>query len=272
MKVVILCGGEGTRMKEETEFRPKPLVLVGGKPILWHIMKMYAHYGFNDFVLTLGYKGNMIKDYFLSQGKYLNDFTLNTKTNEIVYHTNEQDDFKITFAETGPKTLTGERVRKIEKYVDGEDFMVTYGDGLSNIDISDLVKFHQSQKTVGTISGVHPMTRFGVLSINEQSKKVDRFRQFGVIDPDMTAAQIHKTRDSYIHDFINGGFMVFHKEIFKHIPENGMIEEAFMPLATEGKLSVYEHAGQWKSMDTYKDVEEMNILWQKDPFWKVWKD
>ena len=256
-------------MKEETEFRPKPLVLVGGKPILWHIMKMYAHYGFNEFILTLGYKGGMIKDYFLNQRKYLNDFTLDTKTNEIIYHNHEHDDFNIIFAETGLKTLTGERVRKIKKYVDGEDFMVTYGDGLADIDISQLSKFHKKQQTVGTISGVHPMTRFGVLSINEQSKRVERFRQFGVIDQDMTAQQIHMSRQSYIHDFINGGFMIFTKQIFDYIPENGMIEEAFVPLAEQGKLSVYEHTGQWKSMDTYKDVEEMNILWQKDPFWKA---
>lgn len=259
-------------MKEETEFRPKPLVFVGGKPILWHIMKIYAHYGFNEFILTLGYKGEMIKDYFLNQSKYLNDFTLDTKTNEISYHNNGCDDFKITFVETGLKTLTGERVRRVREHLDGEDFMLTYGDGVANIDIAKLVEFHKQQGSIATISGVHPITRFGVFSIDQQTKKASRFRQFGVIDPDMDAHQIHKARESYMNDFINGGFMVFRHEILDHIPENGMVEEAFVPLAERNQISVYEHNGQWKSMDTYKDVEEMNILWHKDPFWKIWKE
>lgn len=270
MKTIILCGGEGTRMKEETEFKPKPLVLVGGKPILWHIMKIYAHYGYKEFVLALGYKGEMIKDYFLNQRKYLNNFTLDTKTNEVVYHSNEAEDFKITFVETGLKSLTGERVRRLGEYLDGEDFMVTYGDGLANIDISKLVEFHRQQDTIGTISGVHPITRFGVLSINEKTKKVKLFRQFGVIDENMTAIQIHQARKSYMNDFINGGFMVFKNNMLNYIHEDSMIEQAFVQLAEEGKLSVYEHVGLWKSMDTYKDVEEMNLLWEKDPFWKVW--
>ncbi|MDR3642615.1 MAG: sugar phosphate nucleotidyltransferase [Candidatus Doudnabacteria bacterium] len=270
MKVVILCGGEGTRMKEETEFKPKPLVLVGGKPILWHIMKMYAHYGYNEFILTLGYKGEMIKDYFLNQNRYLNDFTLDTKSGKVDYHNNECDDFQITFVETGLKSLTGERVRRAKKFIEGEDFMVTYGDGLANIDIAKLAEFHKSQGTLGTISGVHPITRFGVLSINEDNKKVEKFRQYGVIDEDMSPKQIHEARKSYMNDFINGGFMVFKNSVLNYVHENSMIEEAFPLLAKEGKLSVYEHTGLWKAMDTYKDVEEMNILWQKDPFWKVW--
>ena len=272
MKVVILCGGEGTRMKEETEFKPKPLVLVGGKPILWHIMKIYSYYGYNEFVLALGYKGDMIKDYFLNQQKYLSDFTLDTKTNKVAYHNNGMDDFKITFVETGLKSLTGERVRRVKEYIDGEDFMLTYGDGVANINIRELVEFHKKQKTIGTISGVHPITRFGVMSINEKTNKVKGFRQFGVVDDKMSAMQIHQARKSYLADFINGGFMVFKKSFLNYIKPDSMVEEAFVPLAKQGKLSVLEHKGQWKAMDTYKDMEELNIFWQKDPFWKVWKE
>lgn len=259
-------------MKEETEFKPKPLVLVGGKPMLWHIMKIYAHYGYNEFVLALGYKGDMIKDYFLNQRKYLNNFTLDTKTDEINFHNNQADNFKITFVETGLKSLTGERVRRVQEFVDGEDFMLTYGDGLANINIRKLVEFHKKQKTVGTISGVHPITRFGIMSIDGATEKVKKFQQFGVVDDQMSAQKIHQARTSYIKDFINGGFMVFKQSFFKYIKPDSMIEETFIPLTREGNLSVYEHAGQWKAMDTYKDVEEMNVFWQKDPFWKIWQD
>jgi len=272
MKTIILCGGEGTRMKEETEFKPKPLVLVGGKPMLWHIMKIYSHYGYNEFVLALGYKGNMIKDYFLNQRKYLNDFTLDTKTDEINFHNNQADDFKITFVETGLKSLTGERVRRVEEFIDGEDFMLTYGDGLANINIKELVEFHKKQGSIGTITGVHPISRFGIISIDEVTKKAKTFRQFGVVEDQMNTQQIHQARTSYVEDFINGGFMVFKNDFFRHIKKDSMIEEAFIPLAEERGLSVYEHVGQWKAMDTYKDVEEMNIFWNRDPFWKIWND
>jgi glucose-1-phosphate cytidylyltransferase len=272
MKTVILCGGEGTRMREETEFKPKPLVLVGGKPMLWHIMKIYAHYGYNEFVLALGYKGDMIKDYFLNQRKYLNDFTLDTKTDTVQFHNNQADDFKITFVETGLKSLTGERVRRIREFVDGEDFMLTYGDGLANINIKGLVKFHKGQKSVATVTGVHPISRFGIMSVNDATKKVMGFRQYGLVDERMSAQEIRQARKSYMDDFINGGFIVFNKALFQYVKKDSMIEESFIPMAEDGVLSVYEHAGQWKAMDTYKDVEEMNVFWQKDPFWKVWHD
>lgn len=257
-------------MKEETEFKPKPLVLVGGKPILWHIMKIYSHYGFNEFILALGYKGEMIKDYFLNESKYINNFSLETRTGKVTFHNNHADDFKITFVETGLKSLTGERVRRVEEFIKGDDFMLTYGDGVANIDIKALAQFHKKQKTIGTISGVHPITRFGIMAIDEKTKKVKKFEQFGVVDSSMNEKQIKHARKSYISDFINGGFMVFNKNIFEYIAPDSMVEEAFVHLAKESKLSVFEHNGQWKAMDTYKDVEEMNIFWQKDPFWKVW--
>ncbi len=262
MKVVILCGGTGTRMKEETEFKPKPLVEVGGKPILWHIMKIYAHYGFNEFVLALGYKGNMIKEYFLNWRSLLNDFTLSTKNNEIIFHNNDCDDFKITFAETGLGSLTGERVRRLKNHLNpNEDFMITYGDGVADINIKELVDFHQKQNTLATITAVRPRHRFGVLNINHDTKKAVDFFQHKVTE----GADEEKTKD-----FINGGFMVLKPEALDLIPENSMIESIFTPLSEKGELSVYTHEGKWKCMDTYKEVEEMNEYWQKDPFWKVW--
>ncbi|PIR95904.1 MAG: glucose-1-phosphate cytidylyltransferase [Candidatus Doudnabacteria bacterium CG10_big_fil_rev_8_21_14_0_10_42_18] len=263
MKVVILCGGEGTRMKEETEFKPKPLVLVGGKPILWHIMKVYAHFGYNEFVLALGYKGNMIKEYFLNWRTFANNFTLHTKDRSLEFHNKNHDDFKITFVETGLKSLTGERVKRVQDYIDGDDFMLTYGDGVANIDIAKLLEFHKRQNTLGTITGAKPLTKFGIVHHDKQDGKVIGFSQNLVGD--------FVDKENY-HDFlINGGFMVFKKEIFNVIEPDSMIESMFIPLAKKGQLSLYHHQGKWKAMDTYKEVEEMNEYWEKDPFWKVWE-
>jgi glucose-1-phosphate cytidylyltransferase len=262
MKVVILCGGEGTRMKEETEFKPKPLVEIGGKPVLWHIMKIYSHFGYNEFVLTLGYKGNMIKEYFLNSKNLNNNFTLNVKTNEINYHNPEADDFKITFVETGLKSLTGERLKRVKDFIDTDNFMVTYGDGVANIDIAKLVEFHKQQNTLGTITGVRPLTKFGIVHHNKEDNRVIGFSQ------NLVGEFIDK--ENY-HDFlINGGFMVFKKEIFNQIQTDSMIEDIFIPMTKNGQLSMYHHEGKWKAMDTYKDMEEMNSYWQKDPFWKIW--
>lgn len=247
-------------MKEETEFKPKPLVLVGGKPILWHIMKIYAHYGFNDFILALGYKGDMIKDYFLNWRNFLNDFTLETKDHNIIFHNNDCDDFKITFVDTGLDSLTGERVRRLKKYINKEDFMVTYGDGVGDIDIKKLVDFHNLQNSLATVTAVRAGNRFGFLTVDHNTKKVVNFFQ-------------HKVAENYENqskDFINGGFMVFKNEVFDIIPENSMIESIFPTLSDKKELSVYLHDGKWKCMDTYKEVEEMNQHWLKDPFWKIW--
>ncbi|TAN34199.1 glucose-1-phosphate cytidylyltransferase [Patescibacteria group bacterium] len=265
MKTIILCGGIGTRMKEETEFKPKPLVLVGGKPILWHIMKIYAHYGFNEFILALGYKGDMIKQYFLNWRSLANDFTLDTHNHEVTFHNNDCDHFKITFAETGPESLTGERVRRLRPYLDGdEEFMVTYGDGVGDINIQDLLNFHKNQNTLGTITGIKLTSRFGMLDIDHQTKKLRGFFQHKVTDYNEV-----RSGDS---DYVNGGFMIFKKDIFDLLTENSMIESIFAPLARAGQLSIYAHQGKWKCMDTYKEVEDMNELWHKDPFWKVWHE
>ena len=260
MKTVILCGGKGTRLKEETEFKPKPLVLVGGKPILWHIMKIYSHYGYNEFILALGYKSSMIKEYFLHQRAFLNDFTLDVKNNGLTFHNNDCDDFKITFAETGLETLTGERVKRLKKYISDEDFMVTYGDGVGDIDIEELVAFHKKQNTVGTITGVHRGSRFGLISMDANSGKIKDFHQ----------AKIKDFEKDDFNDFINGGFMVFKNEFLNVIEKDSMIEQSFAPLAIRGELSMFLHKGKWKCMDTYKEVEELNEDWVKDPFWKIW--
>lgn len=249
-------------MKEETEFKPKPLVLVGGKPILWHIMKIYSHYGFNEFILALGYKGEMIKDYFLNWRAFASDFTLSTKDHEMTFHNNGHDDFKITFVDTGQKALTGERVRLLKDYINDDQFMLTYGDGLADINIKDLVKFHNEQKNIGTITGVRPLTRYGIIHHDANTNKVTGFKQNLVGDYKQKWDQ---------HDFvINGGFMVFQKSFIDSIQPDSMIEEAFIPLAKQGQLSLYSHNGKWKSMDTYKEVEELNNNWSTDPFWKIW--
>jgi len=260
MKTVILCGGTGTRMKEETEFKPKPLVPIGGKPILWHIMKIYAHFGFNEFIVALGYKGNMIKEYFLHERTFLNDFTLDSKTGDITFHNNDCDDFKITFVETGEKSLTGERVRRCASYIGNDDFMVTYGDGVADINLHALLGFHTAQASLATITGSRPSTRFGFLDIDEHTNKIKSFVQHKVT---------HDT-DDLAKEYINGGFMVFKNEVLNMIEPESMIETVFPKLASMNELSVYKHLGRWKCMDTYKEVEEMNELWDRDPFWKVW--
>jgi len=253
MKTIILCGGIGTRMKEETEFKPKPMVLIGGKPILWHIMKIYAHYGFNEFILALGYKGEIIKDYFLNQKAFLSDFTLDFSKNKIQYHNNGSDNFKITFAETGLESETGERILRVKKYITEEEFMVTYGDGVSDIDIAKVVAFHRKQKTVGTISGVHPFSKYGLIKIDHKNNLVINFEQ-----------------KPLMYDYVSGGFMVFNKKAFDYF-DKGPMENGLIKMAQKKQLSVYKYDGFWKAMDTYREMEELNKLWQESKPWAVWE-
>jgi len=258
MKTIILCGGQGTRLKEETEFKPKAMVYVGGKPILWHIMKIYAHYGFNEFILALGYKADYIKQFFLNQKAFISDFTLNTYDFKTDYHwqnRQEVDDFKITFVDTGLETLPGERILKCKKYIPKKDdsFMLTYGDGVSDLNINKLVKFYYSQKTLGLITGAHPRSKFGMISINKDNK-VKSFMEKPVLK-----------------DWINAGFMVLNRKVFDYIKKGEWEHEMLKRLAAAKQLSVYKHEGFWASMDTYKEVNELNELWQKQAPWKVWK-
>ena len=214
MKTIILCGGKGTRMKEETEYRPKPMVEIGGRPIMWHIMKIYAHYGFNEFILALGYKGDMIKDYFLGAKHFLNDFTLDTSDHSVELHSRNHEDFKITFADTGQESLTGERVLQVKKYLGGDkEFMVTYGDGVADIDLRKLVEFHRKQGTIATLTGVGPRSRFGLIRVDERKGVASHFQQNPVLD-----------------DYISGGFMIFDRKALEYIDE-GWVENALEKLA-----------------------------------------
>lgn len=260
MKTIILCGGLGYRLKEETEFKPKPMVLIGGKPILWHIMKIYSHYGFNEFIIALGYKGNYIKDYFINQKFFANNFTLDTSTGIETFHNKNvdlsKDNFKITFIDTGEETLPGERILRTKNFIPKEDsdFMVTYGDGVSDVNIKKLVEFHYSQNTIGTVTGVHPRSKYGLLSSNKKNI-VESFIEKPVLA-----------------DWVNGGFMIFKKEFFKYLRESEMEHKAILRLVKKRQLSLFIHKGFWHSMDTYPDVENLNKLWEESPKWKVWQD
>jgi len=259
MKTIILCGGLGYRLKEETEFKPKPMVQIGGKPILWHIMKIYSHYGFKDFVIALGYKGDYIKEYFLNQKYFAHDFTLSTKSGKTkIYKRNNGvlvEDFTITFVETGQETLPGERILKVKDYIpkNDENFMVTYGDGVADINLKKLLKFHHKNSTIGTITGVHPRSRYGLLSATKE----------GIVNG--------FTEKPVLKEWVNGGFMIFKKEFFNYLKKNEMEHEALKRLIKKNELGLFVHEGFWHSMDTYSDMDSLNKLWVQDPKWKVWK-
>jgi glucose-1-phosphate cytidylyltransferase len=256
-KVVILCGGQGTRLREETEFKPKPLVEIGGLPILWHIMKHYSTSGHNDFVLCLGYKGRMIKEFFMDYEWDAFDFSMNLRQKSHMYHrTHEIEDWNITFANTGEKTLTAGRIKAIEKYIpiDHKYFLLTYGDGVANVDINALIAFHEAQRKLVTITGVHPMGKYGILDVNAKSE-ITNFAEKPPSD-----------------DFINGGFMVVDRRVFQTILHDGPFEVDILPaLAKEGQLALFPHNGFWHAMDTYKDYQDLNAMWEKGAPWKTWE-
>lgn len=258
MKVIILCGGVGTRLKEETEFRPKPMVLVGGKPIIWHIMKLYSHYGYNEFILALGYKAEYIKDFFLNQKAFTNDFTLETKNHKTTFHfknNDKKDNFKITFVDTGLETLPGERILLCQKYVPKKDpyFMVTYGDGVTDLPIKKVFELLKKQKTIGMITGVHPRSKYGLVQITTDSK-VKSFVEKPVLS-----------------DWVNGGYMIFKRKFFDYLEVGKTEHVALEKLAKIHELSLYKHEGFWMAVDTYKELEDLNKIWMKDYPWKVWK-
>ncbi|WP_003544770.1 glucose-1-phosphate cytidylyltransferase [Desulfotomaculum nigrificans] len=260
MKVVLLCGGKGTRLKEETAFRPKPLVSVGEKPILWHIMKLYAHFGYKDFVLCLGYLGEMIKQYFLNYELMNSDLTLSfTPERKIEIHKKPQLDWQITMADTGIEAMTGCRLKRIEPYIGTDsDFMVTYGDGLTDVDISKLVAFHKSHGCLATVTGVRPLSRFGELDV--QGDIVKEFSE----------------KSQVTRGWINGGFFVFRREFFNYLTDdnNCILErEPLERLARDGQLKIYKHRGFWQCMDTYRDMEQLNKLWREgNAPWEVWRN
>ncbi len=259
MKTIILCGGIGYRLREETEFKPKPMVYVGNKPILWHIMKIYSSYGYNDFILALGYKADYIKDFFLNQKAFTSDFTLETKTHKTKYYLenrSEIDDFKITFVDTGLETQPGERMLKCKRYIPNTDdlFMVTYGDGVSDIDINKLIAFHKKQKTIGTIIGVHPRSKFGMVVIDKKNKVK------------------HFSEKPVMNDWVNGGYMVFDRKFFNYLKPGETEHPALIRLAQKRELSLYKHEGFWYAVDTYKELETLNEIWRtENPPWNIWR-
>lgn len=257
MKVAILCGGLGTRLREETEFRPKPLVDVGGRPILWHIMKLYAHYGFREFVLCLGYRGNMIKEYFLNYEAMNNDFTICLgRQSRIDYqdHHTEQD-FHVTCADTGQETMTGGRLQRVQKYLTDDCFMVTYGDGVSDVNIPALLDFHREHGKLATVTTFRPVSRFGILNINE-AQQVENF--------------IEKPKSDA---WASAGFFVFDRKIFDYLDGDQCIleKEPLERLAAQGQLMAYHHPGFFFAMDTYREYQVLNDLWNTgEAPWKVW--
>jgi len=261
MKVIILCGGMGTRLREETEYKPKPMVEIGGKPILWHIMKLYAHYGYKEFILALGYKGDVIRNYFLNYHYYNNDFTINLgiKDNIEVHSSHTEHDWKVTLVETGLNSMTGYRVKLCGKYINEDDFMLTYGDAVSDVNITKLVTFHKTQNKIGTVTGVFPPSRFGDLIVS--GNLVERFKE--------------KSKDFVDNNKpINGGFFVFKKEFLSMIPPDPACDlerEPLENLANQKQLAVYRHYGFWQCMDNYRDYILLNKLWIENPEWKVWE-
>jgi len=257
MKLMILCGGQGTRLREETEYRPKPLVEVGGRPILWHIMKLYAHYGLRDFVLCLGYRGTMIKEYFLDYEAMNSDFTISLgKQHTVEYHDiHEEQDFRVTLADTGLESMTGGRVRRASRFVNDDLFMVTYGDGLSNVDISKLLAFHKSHGKLATVTTVRPTSRFGMLNCSTDDKVLS-FTEKPLLD-----------------GWASAGYFVFHRKIFDYLTGDDCIleREPLERLAKEGQLMSYKHDGFFFAMDTYREYVSLNEMWARgDAPWKVW--
>jgi glucose-1-phosphate cytidylyltransferase len=258
MKLIILCGGLGTRLREETEFRPKPMVNIGDRPILWHIMKIYAHYGYTDFVLALGYKGEMIKQYFCHYELMNNDVTIELgKPEKICIHqSHDEIGWRITLADTGEKALKGARLKRVEKYVECDTFMVTYGDGLANVDINALIDFHKSHGKLATLTGISPASRFGELRL--KGSQVEAFDE----------------KPTETDGLINGGFFVFNRGLFDYLStdddcdlEIGALER----IASEGQLMVFKHLDFWTCMDNIRDMEYLNKLWfQGNAEWKVW--
>jgi glucose-1-phosphate cytidylyltransferase len=258
LAVVLLCGGLGTRLREETEFKPKPMVEIGGRPIVWHIMKHYRHYGARRFVLCLGYKGDVIRDYFLNYPLYNSDFSVDFSTGDVEPLSESCDeDWKVVLAETGRDTLTGSRIRRILRHVEGDTLLATYGDGVADIDLDRLLAHHRRSGRLATVTAVRPSSRFGELSIDDNL--VTRFRE----------------KPQVAEGWINGGFFVFEKRAFDRVrpDDNVPLEEAVLEtLAAEGQLAVYKHHGFWQSMDTYREMTLLNDLWASGRApWNVWK-
>jgi glucose-1-phosphate cytidylyltransferase len=256
MKVVILAGGYGTRLSEETDLKPKPMVEIGGKPILWHIMKIYSHYGYNDFIILLGYKGYHIKEYFANYFLHQSDVTFDLKKNEMSVHNSSSEEWKVTLIDTGLNTMTGGRLQRARPYIDDETFMFTYGDGVGDINIDELVNFHKKHEKILTITSTQPEGRFGSISI--EGTQVTDFMEKPMGDG----------------AWINAGFFVCNSKIFDYITEGDQTifeQKPIQKLAKEHEIHTFQHRGFWKPMDTLRDKVKLNELWENNQAsWKVW--
>ncbi len=259
MKVVILAGGLGTRLSEETKLIPKPMVEIGGKPILWHIMKIYSHYGFNDFIILTGYKSHVIKDYFVHYYQQYSDITVDMQNNSVEIHRIKTEPWKVTMLYTGQDTMTGGRIKKAQEYIGNEPFLLTYGDGVSDVNIDDLIKSHKESGKTVTMTAVQPSGRFGALVIK---------------DDNMITSFMEKPKGD--ESWINGGFFVCQPQVFDYIPngDDVIFERAPLEnLAKDRKLNAYKHEGFWRPMDTLKDKNDLTEMWVKNTApWAVWLD
>jgi glucose-1-phosphate cytidylyltransferase len=256
MKTVILAGGFGTRLSEETDIKPKPMVEIGEKPILWHIMKLYSHFGFDEFVICLGYKGYIIKEYFANYFIHQSDLTIDLGKNKMEIHDSSAEPWKITLVNTGFNTMTGGRVKRIRKYVEDDSFMLTYGDGVSDVNINNLIKFHQKNGKYATLTSVQPLGRFGALNI----------------DPNGNVLNFQE-KPKGDGSWINGGFFVLEPEVFDYIEGDGTFweKEPLENLAKDNQLMSYTHNGFWQPMDTLRDKKELDSLWKSEKApWRVW--
>ncbi len=261
MKAVLLAGGFGTRISEESGVRPKPMVEVGGKPILWHIMKIYSHYGINDFIICCGYKGNMIKEYFSNYFLFSSDVTFDMKNNSMKVHRMNAEPWSVTLVDTGEASMTGGRLKRVKEYIGNETFCLTYGDGVSDVNINELIMHHNNQGVMATLTSVRQHGRFGVFNLPVGESKIKYFKEKPKGDGDDTA-------------WINGGFFVLEPGVLDYIEGDSTVfeKEPLERLASDGQLCAFRHTGFWQPMDTLRDKNLLENLWNSDtPPWKVWK-
>jgi glucose-1-phosphate cytidylyltransferase len=257
MKAVILAGGLGTRLSEETTVKPKPMVEVGGQPILWHIMKSYAHHGINDFVICCGYKGYVIKEYFANYFLRMSDVTFDMRFNQMNIHSGYAEPWRVTLVDTGENSMTGGRLRRVREHIGDEAFCFTYGDGVSDVNITELVQFHKDQGTMATLTAVQPEGRFGAISLGQEQTKISQFHE----KPEGDGA------------WINGGYFVLEPDVIDYITDDAVVweQEPLKKLANDRQLSAYRHNGFWQPMDTLKDRNYLEKLWKENKApWKVW--
>lgn len=258
MKVVILAGGFGTRLEEETYLKPKPMVEIGDKSILWHIMKIYTNYGFNEFIICLGYKGYIIKEFFYNYFLNRSDITIDVKKNKLITHKNFCEPWKVSLIDTGLNTMTGGRIKRIQKYINNETFMLSYGDSVGNINIKKLLEYHKKKSKYVTVTAVQPFGRFGAMSLDKKDNVIN-----------------FQEKPKGDKAWINGGFFVLEPNVFSYIKDDDTMweKEPLENLAKDGQLVAYKHLGFWRCMDTLRDKKELETLWNSgNPPWKIWKD